>query len=74
MHPAQDCISAGESGKQSDGYRRKRMGEEGEMTFTEFDRGPEIPVLKPIERVVLMIEDRSRRNEGSRTVKRGVPA
>lgn len=42
------------------------------MTFTEFDRGPEIPVLKPIERKVWIMEDRSRRNEGSRQKGRSV--
>jgi hypothetical protein len=44
MHPAHDRISACEQEKQGNGYRRKRMGEEGEMTFTEADLGPEIPV------------------------------
>ena len=42
------------------------------MTFTEADKGPEIPVLRKIERKVLMIEDRSRRNEGSRQKGRSV--
>ena len=42
------------------------------MTFAEADRGPEIPRLERIERKVLIMKDRSRRNEGSRQRGRSV--
>jgi len=42
------------------------------MTFAEADHGQEIPRLKRIERVVLIMEDKSRRNEGSRQKGRSV--